>query len=118
MATSAVHYLRTEERGSVTIASVEAKKIERTEVDAFACELHLLMGRVLLNLSGVEYLHASAIHSLAGLHKRLKAGGDELRLCGIAAKQVIELLDRSRLKEYFTIHENEAAALENWTDSS
>jgi anti-sigma B factor antagonist len=61
--------------------------------------------KVLVDLSGVEYIDSSGVASLVEAFQKAKKGGTEFALVSVntAARRVLEL---ARLDKVFVIHEN------------
>lgn len=66
--------------------------------------------RILLDLSGVEYMSSGGIRALIGLLKSVERKGGVLKLCGMTPF-VEEVFDVSNLSRLFDIHPTREQAL-------
>ena len=69
--------------------------------------------RLVLDLSGVDYLSSAALGAIVGLYKRVTQSGGQLRLCGVN-DQITELFQVMRLDTVLSLSGDRVGAL---TDS-
>jgi len=108
-------YLKVRDENRVTIVEIDDKFIDSQNRDAIARELLSLADdrsckKVLLNLSGVEYLHSLALGHLVSLNKRLTKAGGELRICG-AKPIVVQIFAATGITKLFHFFHDEQQAL-------
>lgn len=69
--------------------------------------------RMLLDMSGLEYVNSSGLNLLISMFTKARNEGGELAICGISEK-VRRLLVMTRLDSVFKIHGSVADALEHF----
>ncbi len=107
-----------EEKYGVTIVRINASRIDAQVYEDVFSELVRLVEKVqpkklLLNLTGVQYIYSTALSRLITLHKRIKTYKGELRLCALEP-EVAELFEVTQLKKLFDIRKDEPTAHENF----
>ncbi len=66
--------------------------------------------RIVVDLSGVEYVNSGFVAGLVGLTKRARSSTGRLVLCGLRPR-ICEILARTQLDKFFDISDNEEGAL-------
>ena len=66
--------------------------------------------RLLLDLSGVDYLSSAALGAIVGLYKRVTQYDGRLRLCGVN-EQIAELFEMMRLHTVLSVFPDRGEAL-------
>lgn len=111
-------FIAFEENHGVTIVRINARRIDAQVYEDVFAELVKLVEKLqpkklLLNLTGVQYIYSTALSRLITLHKRIKTYKGELRLCELEP-EVAELFEVTQLKKLFDIRKDEATALEKF----
>lgn len=101
---------------SVAIVHPGAKRITAQEFEAVLQDVSALVEhercpQVLLDLSGVQYLHSMALVRLLTFHNEMKSRGGQLKLCGIQPV-VRELFETTQFNKLLDVYEDEPSALE------
>ena len=112
-------YINERRTGDVTILDLKG----RLRVGGNAVALHKSIRslvlekktKILLNLAGVTYIDSCGLGELVASQISVENKGGEIKLVGLTAA-LRELLTVSRLLEVFDIYENEADAVQNFTD--
>jgi anti-sigma B factor antagonist len=71
--------------------------------------------RIILNLAGVEYVDSCGLGELVASQISVENKGGEIKLVGLT-EPLRELLTATRLLTVFDVYDNEADAIENFTD--
>lgn len=71
--------------------------------------------RIILNLAGVEYVDSCGLGELVASQISIENKGGEIKLVGLT-EPLRELLTATRLLTVFDVYDNEADAIENFTD--
>lgn len=116
MSTDVKSALRMEQVGDVTIARfLTAKVVGETMVRDVTKTLYRLAEadgprKVVLDLSGVEYISSGTLSIFITLHNRLKAAGGQLRFCNLH-RNVLGVITITKLDQLFNLHTDRDAAL-------
>ncbi len=108
--------LRVEHRGDVAIAGfVDRKLYFQEEIDQIADEMTAMIAagpvkKLVLDLTGVEYLASAAFGMLVKVKKRIGALGGTMRLANCSA-DLLEVFKLTRLDLVFPIDPDVPAAL-------
>lgn len=108
--------LRVEHRGDVAIAGfVDQKLYFEEEIRAIGDEIAALLaegqaGKLILDLSGVEYLSSAAFGMLVQAKKRVGALGGTMKLAG-CSDDLLEVFKITRLDQVFPIFPDVPSAL-------
>lgn len=112
--------LSTEKYKDVIVAHfLESSILDDRNVRALADELtHIVDGvpkvRLLMNFSAVEYLSSAVLGKLIALQKKVATEGGLLKLCHIRPN-ILEVFKVTRLDKVFSIYENQAAAMADFS---
>ncbi len=104
------------EIGDVTVVHVRSHRItEDIDIEQFGKEMFGLVendkrGKILLNLSPVEYVNTPAVGKMLALRRKVKAQGGVLKLSNLQPK-IGEIFMIFKLNRIFDIREDESAAL-------
>jgi anti-sigma B factor antagonist len=71
--------------------------------------------KIILNLAGVEYVDSCGLGELVASQISIENKGGEIKLVGLT-EPLRELLTATRLLQVFDVYDNEADAIENFTD--
>lgn len=105
-----------EEKGDITVVRIcDSRVSDFLKVEELGAELYRLLEekkclKLVLDLSGVEYLSSSALGKLVSLNGRLKTRGGQLRLCGLQPL-VADVFNTCRLDRLLDIKRDTAEAL-------
>lgn len=86
----------------------------REAEQAFQKYLHMRAQRVLLDLSGVDYVSSSALRVLLMLHRGIAKDSGSLKLCGLTPF-VAEVFETSNLNRVFETFPTLEAALHSFS---
>jgi anti-sigma B factor antagonist len=101
-------FLSLSEEGAIVIAQITHPHLSEDEnIEQMARELitlidHYQRHQIVLCLAKVVYVTSAALGKLIVVHRKLHRQGGRMVLCG-AHSTVAEVLQTSRLNEYFTI---------------
>jgi anti-sigma B factor antagonist len=99
--------IQTEQRGDGVVVVVVHGEVDiRTAPDLRDCLAEVLDGgarRVVLDLSGVDFLDSTALSVMVGAHKRLSKKGDPLTVVA-ATEPVQRVLSVTGLSRVFEVH--------------
>ena len=103
-----------QESGAICVRFRERKIVDMMQIEAMSEELARLTAdegsRLVLDLSGVEFLASAALNKLVSLERRLRSRAGQLALCGLTST-VQDVFSITRLTSVFSIHPDQAAAL-------
>jgi anti-sigma B factor antagonist len=104
--------LSTEQRGSVTVISVRGDLdiVTSPQLDECLSEARQGSDRLILDLSGVEFMDTSALAVIVGHWKKLEASGGTLSLAG-ARYRYTKTLWITGLADRLTMHDSVEQAL-------
>jgi anti-sigma B factor antagonist len=109
-------YLKVTEHGDVAVVQFGVSHINDEEnIEDLGHELFLLpdqfgFQKIVLNMSGVEYITSSVIGKMITLHRKLHRNRGKMVISNLTPG-VQDVLDASRLLSYFTHCEAEDAAI-------
>jgi anti-sigma B factor antagonist len=104
------------EVGDVAVVRIRSHRIiEEIDVEQFGNEMFSLVendkrGKILLNLSMLEFLNTPAVGKMVALQRKVKAQGGVLKLSNLRPK-IGEIFTVFKLNRVFDIKEDEADAL-------
>ena len=107
-------FFRVERAGEIAAVTLIRERItDEDNVDQFGQGLTDLVEtggvrRLLVDVSGLEYVTSSVLGKLIFLHRRLARDGGQMVLCGVRPT-LLDILDATRLTTLFTIAEDEEA---------
>lgn len=84
--------------------------IEQIGRELFALTDQYHCQKVILDLTGLKMLTSSVLGKMITLHRKLHRGDGKLVLCN-AGEYVTEILETSRLDDYFHLAKDQSAAL-------
>jgi anti-sigma B factor antagonist len=99
--------------GESQVVAVTGSLADEAIVQAKGIFLRLLeekRPRILMDLSGMEYISSSGIGLLVSVLRRCREGGTGMALCGLRP-EIAELFKLTRLNQVFEIFPSRAAAL-------
>lgn len=102
--------------GEVVVVTFLCEKILSNEfIDRVGIQLYgltddLKAKKVLIDLSGVNYLSANFLGKLITLHRKLQLLGSHLNVCGLT-HNVHEVFEICKLDKHFVIHKDKTNAL-------
>ena len=103
------------EGGDVTVARFRDRRIADTaETEQVGQELYRLVEegkhkRLVIDFSAVHYLSSAVIGKLISLNAKVRAGGGNVKLCGIRP-EILEVFHACKLDRIFSINKDEADA--------
>jgi anti-anti-sigma factor len=109
--------LEIEQVGDVTVVKFTSPKIiDYNQILLIGRQLNTLVEdggvrRLLLNFAVVERLSTAVVGRVIEMHRRMKAAGGEVALCGITPR-LREIFDLLRLPQLLPIHDDEQHALQ------
>lgn len=109
-------YIEPRDRGDVAVVTftvprlTDDENIEQIGRELIAVIEHYGRRKVVVSLADVVYLTSSVLGKLITLHRRLHRAGGRMVLCGFRG-EVAEVLETSRLDEYFETAPDEDAAV-------
>jgi anti-anti-sigma factor len=117
LATATQPWLAEEQIGDITVVKfTQAEVLEEETIQAISENLFQLVAhtdhcRLVLNLDAVEKLSTRMLGTFIALHKRLRAAGGRLVLCGVD-RQLWEIFAILKLPQLFRICAEEQEALQ------
>lgn len=115
-------YILPRDEGDVSIVSftiprlTDDENIEQIGRELLAVIEHYGRRKVVVDLGNVDYLTSSVLGKLITMHRRLHRAGGRMVLCGFR-NEVAEVLETSRLDEYFETAPNVEAAAAKLAES-
>ena len=109
--------IKTRENNNIMIMDMEGKLDINCSMSIKECLNRAIMeqgGKVLLNLSNVDFINSSGLGILVSALKILREEKGQLKFCCLQ-KYVRELFEISQLTNVFSIYETEKEALEKFS---
>jgi anti-anti-sigma factor len=109
-------YIKVEEHGDIVVVKFGVTHINDEEnIEDLGHELFLLpdqfgFQKIVLNMTGVEYITSSVVGKMITLHRKLHRNRGKMVISDLTSG-VQDVLDASRLLSYFTHCDVEAAAI-------
>jgi anti-sigma B factor antagonist len=103
----------TREADGVTVVSCQGRVVAGEEAAALREEIKRLLGstkKIVLNLSGVNYIDSSGLGTLVGAYSSARSAGADIKLCGLG-QRLRDVLQITKLVTVFEVYDNEAQAV-------
>ena len=98
------------EADGVTVVSCQGRIVAGEEAAALRDEIKRLLGstkKIVLNLSGVNYIDSSGLGTLVGAYSSARSAGADIKLCGLG-QRLRDVLQITKLVTVFEVYDNEA----------
>jgi len=114
--------LESEKQGDVLIIRPQHTRIQdEARIEPLGRELlevanSLTEGKLLLNFKEVTFMSSAMLGKLIQLSKHCRAGGIDLKLCGIS-QEIMKIFAMMKLDRMFDIRRDQAAALKAFSET-
>ena len=108
----------TKESKGVTVIELSGNVLGGPDASSLNDQLRALLGKkktkVVVDLSGVQFINSSGLGMLIGGLTTMKHGGGDMKLAR-ASEKIMHLLDMTKLSGVFDVHESVPSAIDAYS---
>lgn len=105
--------LETRVADGATVIACSGRIVSGEEAAALREEIKKVLGsskKIVLNLSGVNYIDSSGLGTLVGAYSSARSAGADIKLCGLG-QRLRDVLQITKLVTVFEVYDSEAQAV-------